>query len=112
MVKGLPVLLVLALLILLAISLVAATRSLGLHMRSLSIRSGGEMHLQMRRHQWVKVVVLESFLCRWLVVVRIKVVASEKIHLLVYPRDSMDPASFRRMKAFVSGLRCHPLEKA
>jgi hypothetical protein len=68
------------------------------HSHRLSLRLGEAMLLKMDNDRWQEIDVIESFVTRWLIVLKVRTLNDLKLHSLVYATDSMDMSSFRRLQ--------------
>jgi hypothetical protein len=53
---------------------------------------------------WQQVDVIESFVSRWLIVIKIETLLDSKQHALVYAVDSISHLSFRRLVVYINNL--------
>jgi len=68
----------------------------------LSLQQGESLLFQNdESSDWQEAEVLESFVSRWLIVLRIRVLLDSKQHSLLYATDSINRLSFRRLVVYL-----------
>jgi len=69
----------------------------------LSLQQGESLLFQNdESSDWQEAEVLESFVSRWLIVLRIRALIDSKQHSLVYAADSINSLSFRRLVVYLN----------
>lgn len=68
------------------------------HSHRLSLRLGEAMLLKMDNGAWQEIDIIESFVTRWLIVLKVRTLNDLKLYSLVYATDSMDMSCFRRLQ--------------
>ncbi len=96
------------LLLILAILIVFSLRQLIILEKSithgLSLQQGESLLFQKDEiSDWQEADVLESFVCRWLIVLKIRTLLDSKQYSMVIAADSIDVLLFRRLCAFLNG---------
>jgi len=95
------------LLLIFAVLIVFSLRQLIISEKSithgLSLQQGESLLFQNdETSDWQEADVLESFVSRWLIVLRIRTLLDSKQHSLVYATDSINSLSFRRLVVYLN----------
>lgn len=72
------------------------------HTHRLSLRLGEAMLLKMDNGTWQEIDVIESFVTRCLIVLKVRTLDDLKLYSLTYATDSMDMHSFRRLRIYLN----------